>query len=115
MTCLVEDQHRIEGVGDVYQPDEVLRRLPDVLVHYVSQLGLIDLQHRVRWCTRQSQYHSGFAGLSEDGTGLPDTSPSRHLSVFDLGAISSRRAGASPSWVTYECCRLRPALVLGPC
>ncbi len=23
----------------------------------------------------QSQYHSGFAGLSEDGTGLPDTSP----------------------------------------
>ena len=31
MTCLVEDQHRIEGVGDVYQPDKVLLCLPDVL------------------------------------------------------------------------------------
>ena len=76
MTCLVEDQHRIEGVGDVHQPDKVLLRLPDVLVHYVSQPVPIDLQQRVRWCTRQSYYYTGFAGLSEDGTGLPDTSPS---------------------------------------
>jgi len=59
-----------------------LVRLVDVAGAFDSVLlfneadALFGRCHRVRWCTRQSHYYTGFAGLSEDGTGLPDTSPS---------------------------------------
>ena len=59
-----------------------LVRLVDVADAFDSVLlfneadALFGRCHRVRWRTRQSHHHTGFAGLSEDGTGLADTSPS---------------------------------------